>query len=101
MSRTRMGLVVNGFGWLSCSLIPLAIIALGYRFGYDRVRYDPPLWPVYVVDTLLWIDVGCTALVLWLSRRWCWLAALVAVPLLCLTAVLAVTGGMWIEGTYF
>jgi hypothetical protein len=33
--------------------------------------------------------------------RWWWLAALVALPLLGVTAELAVTCGMWIDGSYF
>jgi hypothetical protein len=84
-------------------LSPLAIVRLGYAYGYDRLASDADYreWPLYAIDSLLWADACFTVALLWLMRRRWWLAALVAVPLLCVTAVLAIFGGMWVAGTYF
>ena len=67
--------------------------------GFDA-DYDP--WPVYAVDGLFWLAAGATVGLIGSLRSW-WrlVGAAVAVPLLVLTALLAVTGGMSIEGTYF
>jgi hypothetical protein len=84
-------------------LSPLAIVRLGYAYGYDRLPSDDDFreWPLYAIDSLFWADACSTVALFWLMQRWRWLAALVAVPLLCVTAVLAIFNGMWVAGTYF
>jgi hypothetical protein len=77
-------------GWLSATYA---------ETGFDA-DYQP--WPVYVVDGLFWLALGSTVgLICSLRSWWRLVGAIIAVPLLVFTAVLAVTGGMWIEGTYF
>jgi len=72
-------------------------------YGFDRLPSDDEYraWPIHAIDALFWIDACFTANLLWSMRGWRLLVALVSVPLLALTGVLAVTGGMWVEGTYF
>jgi hypothetical protein len=56
---------------------------------------------VFAIDTILSVALFATMSFIVSVRKWWWLAALVALPLLVVTGILAVTGGMWIEGTYF
>jgi hypothetical protein len=88
---------------LACLCCPCAIVWLGETYGFDRLPSDEDFrtWPLYAVDGLFWIDLCFTIGLIWSMRSWRWLGALVAVPLLVVTAVLAITCGMWIEGTYF
>jgi hypothetical protein len=84
-------------------LFPLAIALLSQSYAYDRLasENDYQSWPLYTIDTLFWTDLCFTALIIWAMRGWRWLVALIAVPLLGLTLVLAFTGGLWVESTYF
>jgi hypothetical protein len=88
---------------LPCVVFPLGIGVLASSFGYDRLLSDDAftLWPLYAIDLLFWADLLFTTTLLWLMQGWRLLVALVAIPMLCLTAVLAITGGAWVEGTYF
>lgn len=85
-----------------CLGCPVAIYLLAERFGNDPLP-DDHLYhdlPSIAVDALFWIEACATSSLMISARKWWWLVALVALPLLVLTGVLAVTGGMWIDGTY-
>jgi hypothetical protein len=88
---------------LSCFLCPIAIALLSQTYAYDRLpsENDYQSWPLYTIDTLFWVDVCFTVVLIWSMRGRRWLVALVAVSLLALTCILTVFGGMWVEGTYF
>jgi hypothetical protein len=98
--------VARGISAVLCSLICVSCPIIIYRVsetyaetGFDD-SYSP--WPVYVVDGLFWLAAGATVGLIASLRSWQrWAATIVAVPLLVTTGALAVTGGMWIEGTYF
>lgn len=85
-----------------CLACPVAVVGLSAAHcetGFDA-GFDP--WPVHAIDGLLWAAAGATAGLIWALRSWRrWVGAAVSVPLLGLTAVLAVTGGRWVEGAYF
>jgi hypothetical protein len=78
---------------------PLAIVWLGYTYGDNEAYRDG--WPSYAVNWLFLADVFFMISMICLMRSWRWLGVLVAIPLLILTAILAILGGMWIEGTSF
>jgi len=86
---------------LTCVGCPCVIAWLSTTYaetGCDD-GFDP--WPVHAIDTLNGVAAVATAGLI-MSLRLLWSArALLALPLLCLTTFLAVTGGMWVEGTYF
>jgi hypothetical protein len=88
-----------------CVACPLVIVWLGFTYGFDRspsvTRRAYQTWPSVAVDLLLLTAALSTAGFIVAMWRWWWLAALVSLPLLCVTAVLAVTGGRWIDGTHF
>ncbi len=100
MGVTRRVLGVScGLACVSCPCI-IAWLSMTYaETGFDA-DYDP--WPVNAVDGLFWLATGAAGGLIWSLRSWeRWVGAVVVVPLLVLTAVLAITGGMWIEGMYF
>jgi hypothetical protein len=91
-------IVVCGFACVACPCA-IAWVSLTYaESGFDT-DFDP--WAVYAVDGLFWSAAAATVGLIRSLRSWWWVGAVVAIPLLVLTAILAVTGGMWIEGTYF
>jgi hypothetical protein len=79
------------------------IVRIVLRYAETGFDWDSDTipWPIYLIDSLFWADAAFTGCLLWMMRGWRWLVAIVAVPSLCVTAVLTITGGMWIEGTYF
>jgi hypothetical protein len=82
-------------------LFPVAIGALAQVYGpLSDPGMDAP-WPLYAIDSLFWADVFFTAFLIWMMQGWRWLAAVLFIPPLCLTAVLAFFGGMWVSGNYF
>ena len=100
VSATRW--VVGVFCGIACSACPVAIVGLSMTYaeiGFDD-GFDP--WPVYAINGLFGVAVVVTAGLIWTLRPWWrWVGVAVSVPLLGLTALLAITGGMWVEGTYF
>jgi hypothetical protein len=88
---------------LVCAACPLVIAWLGCTYGPDSDPCGEPYetWPSVAVDLLLLTAALSTAGFVVSMWRWWWLAALVALALLGVTAVLAVTCGMWIDGSYF
>ena len=85
---------------LPCFLFPIAIGKLALVYGPES---DPGMdapWSLYAIDSLFWTDVCFTAFFVWTMQGWRWLAAVVLFPLLCVTAVLAIFGGMWVSGNY-
>jgi hypothetical protein len=88
-----------GCVYLTC---PAAIGWLATSYGNSPLPDDHPEreWAVCAVDAIFWIALFATISFIVSARRWWWLAALVALPLLVFTGVLAVTGGMWIDGSY-
>lgn len=103
MSRDAVRRLVAVFCALGCVACPLLIVWLGYAYGYDRLRSDDDYraWHEYAVDALFWLAVLSTTGFIFSMRRWWRLAALVALPLLGVTGVLAALCGLWIDGTYF
>jgi hypothetical protein len=95
-----LAIALAGFVCLGC---PAAIAWLAERFGNDPLPDGHPYqsWPGNAVDGLFWIAFCATIAFIVLARKWWWLAALVSLPVLVVTGLLAVTGGMWIDGTYF
>jgi hypothetical protein len=75
-------------------------IVFQYAEGFDW-RDETVPWPIYLIDSLFWADAVYTSLLVVLAGKWRWLSALVAVPALAVTAVLTITGGMWIDCSYF
>jgi len=86
-----------------CLFCPLAIYWLAEKYDHSPVpRGDPERdWAVTAVDVLFCIALCATISLIISARRWWPLAVLVSIPLLIVTGALAVTGGMWIDGTYF
>jgi hypothetical protein len=88
-------------------LFPIAIVTLGYKFGYDRLPSDDAYspWTVRAVDGLFFANLAYSTLIVTLVWRWgpqwSWFAALAVLPELCLTAMAAFSCGLWVEGTYF
>ena len=95
----RILTVVCGFACVAC---PCAIAWLSVTYaetGFDT-DFDP--WPVYAVDGMFWSAAVATVGLIWSLGSWRrWVAAGVAIPLLALTAILAIMGGMLIDGSYF
>ena len=85
---------------LSCSA---AIVLLSVKFGDEPLAMDHPYHnlPSQAVDTLFWVALVATIVFVHSLRHWWYLGRLLALPLLVLTTVLAVTGGMWIDGSQF
>jgi hypothetical protein len=86
---------------LPCFLFPIAIATLAQIYGPES---DPGMdapWSLHAIDSLFWTDVVFTALFVWMMQGWRWLAAVVSIPSLCVTAVLDIFGGMWVSGNYF
>jgi hypothetical protein len=97
----KLYLVIAALCWLVCSLCPLAIFLLGMTYGPESEPGMDPPWSLHAIDSLFWIDSGFTVLLIWMMRGWKrWLTAMIAIPLLCLTAVLAFFGGLWVSGDY-
>jgi hypothetical protein len=86
---------------LPCFLFPTAIAALAQVYGpLSEPGMDIP-WSEHAIDSIFWADVCFTTLFIWKMRdAWRWLAAVVSVPTLCVTAVLTIFGGMWVSGDY-
>jgi hypothetical protein len=85
---------------LLCLFSPLAIAVLANTYGPESGPGMEPPWSLHAINSL-WLTAFCsTVLLFWMARAWRWLVALVAVPLLILTSVLALTGGMWVSGDY-
>jgi hypothetical protein len=85
-----------------CVACPFVIVWLGFTYGFDRLPCDDAyeVWPSVAVNVLLLTAALSTAGFIVSLWRWRWLGALVSLPVLCVTAVLAVTCGTWIDGTY-
>jgi hypothetical protein len=91
--------IVSGGACLCC---PAVIVVLGQKYGSGRMPNEDDIWlPSLAVDMLFWFAAFSTIAFIWSMPRYRWIGALIAVPLLALTAVLAVTNGLWIDGTYF
>jgi len=76
-----------------CFLFPIVIVALVEILGSNR-----GLEAVYLLFAIFVADVLFTAFLIWLMRGWRWLAAVVSIPSLCLTAYLALFGAMRVNG---
>ena len=88
---------------LVCLACPIAISSLTMAFGADEWLYDDEPVPVatHVIDALFLADLGSTVvLLLLLGGRWRLTVAIAALPLLCLTGVLAFWGGLWVSGQW-
>lgn len=87
---------------LACVGCPCVIAWLSVTYAETGLDADFDPWPLHAVDGSLWLAaVATVGLIGSLRTGWRWVGVAAAVPLLALTAVLAVAGGMWIEGTYF
>jgi hypothetical protein len=88
--------------WLACLLTPVAIHVLTMAFGATEWRDDsePIPWPAHLIDGLFWADVVWTVLLICLMRDFRWVALLIGFPLLCVTAVMAFWGGLWVSGQW-
>ena len=85
---------------LLCLLSPLVIAVLGNTYGPESERGMEPPWSAYAID-YLWLTAACsTLLLIWLIQKWRWLVALIAVPLLILTSMLAISNDLWVSGDY-
>jgi hypothetical protein len=103
MTKDSAWTACSGVCAIVCVICPIAIAYLGHNYGFDRLDRDEDYqeWPGYAVDALFWIALFATVGCVVSMRRWWWLPALVLLPLLAVTAALAVTVGMWMDGTYF
>jgi len=81
-------------------LVPAAIVLVGLTYGPESERGMDTPWSEYAIDFLFWADACFTALLIWMMRGWRWLAAVVSIPLLGATGVLAVLNAMWVSGNY-
>jgi hypothetical protein len=87
---------------LACICCPDVIIVLGQKYGSGRMPNEDDIWlPSLVIDALFWCAALFTIALVWSMPRFRWIGALIAIPLLALTAALAITNGLWIEGIYF
>src|SRR5438445_291673 len=86
-----------------CLFCPLAIYRLAEEYGDGPLPLDDPQrgWAGMAVEVLFWVALCATISLIISARNWWPLAALVSLPLLILTGILAVTTEMWIDGTYF
>jgi hypothetical protein len=96
-------LTISTFLGLVCLICPVVIQSLAATYGDSPLPKDHPdrAFAVCAVDTVFLAALLAALLFVVSARKWWWLATLVALPLLILTGALAVTGGMWINGTYF
>ena len=103
MNKDALWLFVRAMCAIVCVACPLVIVWFGQAYGYDRLRSDDDYrsWRVSAIDALFLLAICSTGGFIVSMRRWWWLAALISLPLLCLTGVLAFTCGAWVEGTYF
>jgi hypothetical protein len=91
-----------------CLLSPLAIYILTMRYGATTWRNaDEPIpWPTHVIDGLFLLDLACTSLLIWLSRKLASsvfllvMIGLIFVGLLIGTGVGAFWGGLWVSGQW-
>jgi len=103
MSKDALRFVIAAVCALVCIACPITIAWFGETYGFDRLRSDEDfrLWRVYAVEGLFWVALLATIGFIVLARKWWWVAALVALPLLVITGMLSVTCSMWLDGTYF
>jgi hypothetical protein len=103
MSRDALRVSIAAICAIVCVACPIVIAWFGHTYGFDRLNSDAEFrsWRVYAVEALLWVALLATIGLIVSLRRWWWLGALVAVPLLVITAMLSVTCSMWLDGTYF
>lgn len=103
IKKAELRLLVAVFFGYICLACPVGIYWLAERFGNDPLPDDHPYqsWPGNAVDGLFLIALFATISFIISCRKWWWLAALVFLPLLVVTGILAITGGLWIDGTYF
>jgi hypothetical protein len=102
LSKHALRFIVPAACAIVCLASPITICWLGYTYGFDRLRTDADYqsWRGDLVDAMFWIAIVSTSGLIVSMRRWWWLAALVSLPLLCVTAILALTCRMWIDGNY-
>ena len=100
--KTSLRVTISALLGFICLICPAVIGWLATTYGNSQLPDDHPdrAWAVSAVDAIFWIALVATISFIVSARRWWWLAALVALPLLVFTSVLAVTGGMWIDGSY-
>jgi len=103
MSKDALRMSTSAICAVICVICPTTIVWFGCNYGYDRLASDNDFrsWRVDAVNALFWVAFLATGGFIVSMRRWWWLAALFALPLLGIAAVLAVTGAMWLDGTYF
>ena len=87
---------------LACMACPAVMVVLAEKCDSGRNPNPDDIWlPSLAVDTLFLVAVLFAVAVVCAMPRHRWIGVLIAIPLLIVTAVLAITCGLWIEGTYF
>jgi hypothetical protein len=93
-------LCIVHLGCLICCLFPLAIFILASIYGSESdIGMEPP-WSLYAIDSIFLADLCFTALLIWWAEGKRFFAAVISMPLLGLTAVCWLFGGLWVSGNY-
>jgi hypothetical protein len=93
--------IATGAGLLGCCLFPTVVMAMVLTYKEETPYGVPGPFPYNAVDYIFFADLFYTAILIVLMRRHRTVTALVAIPLLVITAVMVFFAGMWFYGQYF
>lgn len=94
-------LVTVILGCLGCCVFPAIVHVMTLTYEEPRAAYGTPgPFPYSAVDYLFYADLVYTILLIWMMRGWRRLTALIAIPLLVVTAGAVLIAGAWFKGQY-
>jgi len=87
-------------GCFGCCFFPATVMAMVMTYKQRTGYGEPGPFPFSHVDYIFFADLFYTVLLILLIRGRRTVTALVSIPLLVVTAVMAFFAGMWFSGNY-
>jgi len=96
--RLRTQLRTLLFACLGCLVFPAGVVV--FVLTYEQDANDIAHFPHSCVDFLFWADLCYTIIIIFVLRGWRPVIAIIAIPLLIMTAWMTFIAGMWFTNSY-